>query len=143
MITIETLRRVFLPLWLTFAFVFIAILLTLFQHVEIGNDTWGYWLFARILSESGEFIIPDRSPIYIEYLQIFRWMGYPNMVTAEYIVTTMITAMILVLFLRPIMDLFHAAFVGVLLWIPYMQISEPPVQNLAFAFVRLGFILRR
>ncbi|MFH1287796.1 MAG: hypothetical protein ABII25_03765 [bacterium] len=118
-----------------------AILLTLFRHWEISGETWGYWLFARIFAETGKFVIVDRSPLYILYLNLFRWIGYPLAVIVEYIVTSAIVASSLIILLKRYTGLFLAVF-ATILWIPFLQIAEPPVQSLALACICLAVAAR-
>jgi len=140
---IGDIKRFFQPRILFYvAAIFAAIVFTLFAHWEMTHESWQYWFFARILRETGRFVILDRSPLYILYLQLFRWMGYPNMVTVEYVVTAVITSLVLVFFLRKYLTIPVAVF-GVILWIPYMQISEPSVQKLAVAACLAGVMFRQ
>ena len=74
--------------------------LTLFRHWEPGGETFLYWFFARVFGETGTFIILGRSPLYVLYLNLFHWMGYPTSVTVEYVATTLITAISLMVLLR-------------------------------------------
>jgi hypothetical protein len=119
-----------------------AIGLMLFVHREYTGETWGYWMFARIFAETGKFIIPDRSPIYTLYLNLFRWMPYPWPLISEYIVTSIIVCTSLIIFLSPYLGLFLSTYATVL-WLPFMQIAEPPVQKLALACSLMAFVVRR
>ena len=123
------------------AFILAAIFLTIFRHWEPSGETWGYWLFARIFSEMGKFVIIGRSPIYILYLNLFSWLGFPLAVTAEYIVTSLILGSCLVVFFRRYIGLFWAVL-AVVLWIPFFQSAEPPVQKLALACACLAIVVR-
>lgn len=120
----------------------IAIILSLFQHFEISNETWGYWFFARVFSETGRFIIIQRSPLYILYLNLFSWIGYPSSITLEYVSTSLITVFCLALLFRPYFGTTISVFAA-LIWIPYMQTSEPPVQKLALALSCLALVARQ
>ncbi len=116
------------------------LLLSLFRHWE-PSETWGYWTFSRILWETGEFIIPDRSPAYVTYLLLFRWLPFPVSIATEYFVTTGIAVAALILFFRPLLGLGMATFAGIL-WIPFLQIAEPPPQKLALALSLFAVMLR-
>lgn len=118
-----------------------GIIITLFAHWEPSAESWIYWLFSRIFAETGRFIIIDRSPLYTLYLNMFRWMGYPALVTVEYVVTSLIVAISLIIFFKRYTGLFWAAF-AVLLWLPFLQSAEPPVQKLALAFSCLAILAR-
>jgi len=118
-----------------------GIILTLFRCWEASGETWGYWLFARIFSETGDFIITGRSPVYILYVNIFRGLGYPGSIILEYIVTSSIVALCLIALFRRYIGLGWAVF-AVLLWIPFFQVAEPPVQSLALACVCLAIVAR-
>lgn len=131
-----------LILILSFFCVFLAVVVSLFFHFEMGGETWGYWFFARVFIETGKFIISDRSPLYILYLNLFYWIGYPNSVTIEYIVTTTVAVIALVLFLRKHIGLGWATLAGIL-WIPFFQMNEPPVQKLALACSLFAVIARQ
>src|SRR3989338_5264861 len=119
----------------------VAILLTLFQHWEISTESWGYWFFSRVLTETGKFLNLQRSPPYTIYVSLFRPLGYPNSVILEYIVTTFLTvagiAFIFKPYLGPVLS-----FLAAIVWIPYMQVSEPPVQKIALVVNGLAVYLR-
>lgn len=119
----------------------VGIAATLFNHWEPSEETWGYWFFARVFAETGKFVIIDRSPLYILYLNLFSWIGYPWSVTIEYIMTTVILTSALTALLKRYMSLWWAVFV-ILLWLPFFQISEPPVQKLALVCVCFAVFLR-
>lgn len=118
-----------------------CIAITLSQHWETTHESWLYWFFARLLTEGGGFVIPDRSPFYIVYLLLFRPLGYPTMVIVEYAVTLLLGSVMLVVFLKRYISPIVAVF-GVILWLPYFQISEPSVQLLALALT-LGAVRLR
>ena len=109
-----------------------AVALTLLRHWEPGHETWTYWFFARVFAETGEFIVPDRSPVYTLYLNIFRWMGFPAAVAVEYLVTSILVVLGLVVLFKRFLGLPMAVFAG-LLSLPFLQTSQPPVQMLALA----------
>ena len=115
---------------------------TLLSRQEIGGETWGYWFFARVFAESGDFIAADRSPLYTLYLNGFRWLGYPTSVTVERLATGLMMMSGIVLMFRSFMGLGLAVFAA-LLWIPFLQFAEPPVQQLALAFSLMGLVVRR
>lgn len=123
------------------AIILIGVVISLFNHWEPGGETWGYWFFARIFAETGRFLILDRSPLYTLYLNLFRWLGYPASVTAEYIVTSCIVIFSLTVLFRRYLGLGLAVFVS-LLWLPFLQIAEPPVQKLALACSCLAIVVR-
>ena len=119
-----------------------GITLTLFSGWQPSGETWGYWYFARVFAETGKFVILDRSPLYTLYLNLFRWIGYPHCVTVEYIVTSVIVSVSLVVLFRKYMGLIWSSF-AVALWLPYLQTAEPPVQKLALAFSCLAVASRK
>lgn len=119
-----------------------GIALTLFFPWEPGGESWGNWLFARVFVESGTFVIPERSPLYTLYLNGFRWLGYPTSVTVEYLVTGLIVAAALIGLLKYYLSFGQAVFAS-LVWIPYLQIAEPPVQKLALACCCWALMARR
>ncbi len=120
----------------------VGILATLFSGYEMSAESWGYWFFARVLVETGHFIVPDRGPVYTIYLNLFRWMGYPSCVVIEYICTSFITLLSIWILFRSILGNGWALF-SVLLWLPFLQTAEPPVQSLALACSCLAVHLRR
>ncbi len=122
-------------------FLLMAIGITLFAHWEPSGETWGYWFFSRIFTETGKFIAPDRSPLYTLYLFLFRWMDYPLSVTAEYVVTTFVTLLSLIVLFRRYLRM-KFLLLAVILWIPFLQISEPPVLKLALACSCFAVFLR-
>jgi hypothetical protein len=119
-----------------------AILLTLFQHYEIDIDIWGYWMNARIISETGKLPILERGPPYSVYLTLFRLLPYPNSVTVEYVVTSLITVVSLVMFLNPYFGL-SVSTISAVLWIPYLQLMHPNSQKLALSCTFWAMIIRR
>lgn len=120
---------------------FFAIFLTLFQHWEISIETWGYWFFARVFAESGKFIVLQRSPPYTLYLNLFRSLPYPTSVTVEYIVTSFLSIIAIVYIFKSYLGL-PLSFLAALLWLPYMQTSEPPVQKIALVINGLAVAVR-
>lgn len=124
------------------AVVVAATLLTLFTHQEISGETWGYWFFARVLSESGEFVAPDRSPLYTLYLSGFRWLGYPLAVTVEQVVSGVVVVLAIITLLRRDLGL-GVAVIGGLVWLPFLQFAEPPLQKLGLACIIWGLVARR
>lgn len=131
-----------LKIFIALLVIVVGIILSLFAHWEMGGETWVYWLSARIFSDTKRFTVLDRSPLYALYLNLFRWLGYPTSVTAEYLVTAFITVIALVILFRPYLGLGLSVFAA-LLWIPFLQVSEPPVQKLALACSCLGLAVRR
>lgn len=121
--------------------IMLAVLFSLFSGWEMGGETWGYWFFARVFSETGRFIIFDRSPLYVLYLNLFTWLPYPHSVTVEYVVTTVICVLALYLFFSKFISR-NLALLAACLWIPLLQAAEPPVQKLALACSLLAVILR-
>lgn len=121
--------------------IIIAVCLSMFSNWEMCGETWGYWYFARVFAETGGFIVPDRSPLYTLYLNLFTWLPYPASVTAEYLVTTIITVIALIVFFRPYLGVW-LALLAACLWIPYLQMNEPPVQKLALASSLVAILLR-
>lgn len=112
-------------------------------HWEMTPESWGYWFFARIFSETGTFIVPDRSPLYTLYLNLFTWMGYPTAVTVQYLVSGTLVIASLVAMFRQYVGLKIALF-GAFLWIPYLlQFAEPPVQMISLAFMSLAVLARQ
>lgn len=118
-----------------------AITVTLFQHREFTIESWGYWFFARILAETGKFTLIERSPPYIIYLNLFRIFPYPYSVILEYIVTTFIAVIGIAYIFKPYLGRLLSFFAAII-WIPFMQVSEPPVQKIALLLSGLGIYLR-
>jgi hypothetical protein len=119
----------------------VAVCLTSFATSEMSGEVWGYWYFARVLTETGKFIITDRSPVYVLYLSFFTWMRYPLDVTAEYIVTTTITVSVLIYFVRRYLGIW-LGLLAACLWLPFIQVAEPPVQKLALALSLIAILVR-
>jgi hypothetical protein len=113
----------------------------MFQGWEMGGESWGYWYFARVFSETGSFVVIDRSPLYILYLNLFNWLPYPISVNVEYLVTTTITVIAIVTFFHRYLGTWIALFAA-FIWLPYLQTQEPPVQKLALAFSLAAIMLR-
>lgn len=121
--------------------IIVAVCLSMFSNWEMSGETWGYWYFARVFAETGGFIVPDRSPLYTLYLNLFIWIPYPASVTAEYLVTTSITVGALVAFFRRYLGVW-LALIAACLWILYLQMAEPPIQKLALASSLVAVLLR-
>lgn len=120
--------------------IFSGAFITLFSHWEPGGEEWYYWLFSRIFRDGGGFLILGRSPLYTLYLNFFSWLGYPNSVIVEDLVTTIIvTIAILILFKRSL-GLWLALFAAVL-WIPVFQ-DMFPTRILAMAFICIAVTVR-
>lgn len=83
----------------------------------------------------------DRSPLYVLYLNLFRWLGYPLSVSVEFFVTSLIIIVSLSVFLKRYLGLVLAVFSS-LLWLPFLQTTEPPVQALALALSCLAMAVR-
>ncbi len=127
--------------WIGSLLVMAAVAISLLGNWEPSVESWGYWLFSRVFSETGQFFIPDRSPFYTLYILLFRWIGFPGSMIAEYTATMVFTVLSLALFARPYLGWWVALFFGIL-WIPFLQESEPPVQNLALGFSCLAVYFR-
>ena len=113
----------------------------MFSNWEMSGETWGYWYFAKVFKISNEFIIFDRSPIYILYLNLFNWLQYPYSIYLEYLFTTSICISAIYLFSKKFLNTFSALFAACLC-IPFIQIAEPPVQKLALACSIFALLLR-
>lgn len=120
---------------------FIAILITLFQHWELSVESWGYWFFARVLTETGQFLNIQRSPPYTIYLNLFRWLDYPHSIIIEYIATTFITIIGIAYIFKRYLGL-TVSFLAALIWLPFMQVSEPPVQKIALIINGFAIYIR-
>lgn len=118
-----------------------ALFLILFNHWEMSSESWGYWLFARVFAESGRFVISDRAPLYTLYLNLFRWLDYPLSVITEHIISSLIVILALVAFCRRYVGIW-LSLIASLLWLPFIQTMEPPVQKFALAFSCLAVVLR-
>ena len=120
----------------------LLILASLLVPRGLNGENWIYWLFSRILLETGKFIILERSPLYTLYLVLFSWMGYPLSVIVEYVTTRFITLSAFYLFFRLFVPAWGALFVSVL-WTPFLLFYTPPqVQLLALAFSLFAMISR-
>lgn len=123
--------------------VIIVLGISLFRRWEISPESTFYWYWARVFSETGRFVIFDRSPLYTLYLNAFRWLGYPSSVTVEYLVTSIILITSMVILFRKYLGLTLAVFAA-LLWLPYLSTdAEPPVQHLALACSCLAIVARQ
>ena len=119
-----------------------AVLLAMLGSFEISAESRNYWVFARVFAETGEFISPDRSPLYGIYLNGFRWLGYPLSVTVEHLVSGLILAAALVALSRAFLGNGLAA-VAFLVWLPFFNTLEPAMQSLGLAFSLFGLMARR
>jgi hypothetical protein len=121
----------------------VGVLSCLTGHWEMGGESWGYWAFARLFAETGQFNLIDRSPLYILYLNAFRWLGYPNAVTVEFVISGLIVGLGLVRLLQTIGGMRVAIF-ATFLWLPVLLLGmEPPPQKLALACCCFGVVIRQ
>ncbi len=118
-----------------------ATLVVSFRHWEPGRETWGYWWFARLFAETHRFPILDKAPLYVVYLNAFRWLEFPHSLDVETIVTLSVLIASLVFCLMPYLGISLATFTGVV-WLPFLESAEPPPQKLAFACVCVALGLR-
>jgi len=119
-----------------------AAILTLLKQQEISGESWGYWFFARVFADTGEFVAADRSPLYTLYLNGFRWLGYPTAVSVEHVVSGLLVTLAIVTLFRRDLGLV-VAIIGGLLWLPFLQFAEPMVQKLGLACILWGLAARR
>ena len=132
----------FIDHWKLYLILPFCLLLSLFFPFEPGGESWGYWAFSRITIDSGLFVTTDRSPLYTLYLIPFHLFEYPLSVSLEYLVTTSIVLIAIILFSKRYIGI-HWAILFCFLWLPFIQISEPPVQKLALACSLFAIILRQ
>jgi len=125
----------------TILIVVFFVFLSLFASWEMGAESWGYWYFARVFAETGQFVVTDRSPLYTLYLYLFTLLPYPASVTLEYLTSTSAAVLVLVYFIRPIVGPWASIF-SACIWIPYLQSAEPAVQKLALITSLLAMLLR-
>lgn len=119
----------------------IVVVLMMLRHFEPSGENWGYWAFADELYNQGEFVIQSRSPLYVLYLQLFNWIGFPFSVYIEWMTTSLITGLSLYLLLRIKLSEWNAIF-AVVIWLPFIRYSEPPVQSLALSMASIAFVIR-
>ena len=131
----------FLKNWIICLLVPICLLLSLFISYEPAGEAHGYWAFSRITMESGLFIMPERSPLYTLYLIPFQLIGYPISVSIEYLATTLITLISIIVFSKRYIGLRWSILISIL-WIPFLQMNPPPVQKLALACSLFAVSLR-
>jgi len=141
MVLMDILKRSVRNNLLVLLVVFITIILIMLSHYEQGEETWGYWFFSRLLSEGDGFINLQRSPLYTAYLQLFYWIGYPYSFAVEWFVTSSIVVYAVYRFLSIHMNKGYALF-SIILWLPFIRFSDPPVQSLALATTCFAFMLR-
>lgn len=118
------------------------VILSSLRHWEIDAECWGYWYFARVLLETGEFMLLGRSPLYAIYVSIFTWLEYPTSVILEYLVTTSFVSMSLFFFTKSYFKT-SLSLVASILWIPYLYTAVPPTQALALGCICLAIVARR
>jgi hypothetical protein len=68
-------------------------------------------------------------------------MGYPTSVTIEHIITLFIVTISLIVLFKKLFGIKGAIFAA-LLWLPFLNTLEPPVQKLGLAFLCFGVALR-
>ncbi|MFC1769211.1 hypothetical protein ACFLZX_05600 [Nanoarchaeota archaeon] len=82
-----------------------------------------------------------RSPLYVSYIGLFSWIGYPNSVIIEYIITSLVLTSSIVIFFRKYIGPYYSTLAA-LIWLPFFYTAEPPVQMLALAFSLLGLHIK-
>ena len=121
---------------------FVALIfLIMLARYEPGGESWGYWFFTRLLNERLEFPLLGRSPLYVLYLQLFYWIGYPYSVLVEWAVTSLIVAIALWTFLSLFIDSGNSFF-ATALWLPFIRMSPPSTQGLGLACICIAFVIR-
>ena len=106
-----------------------------------GGETWGYWYFSKILAQTGEFIIFDRSPLYVSILTFLNTIKYPlNIIIHNAVLAIIISASFLYLCKGyawwPIIFILSAGFT-----IETIK-SEPPTLGLAMALLNFSIGIR-
>lgn len=123
------------------AAVFVVIALTVFRRWEPSDETWIYWFWARVFRESGGFVVLDRSPLYTLLITPFAWLPFPAVIVAEYFASTAVVGLSLIAFGHRFLGRWGAVLAAVV-WIPILQIAEPPGQKLALAASLAAVLLR-
>jgi hypothetical protein len=127
---------------LSLLILFIAVLLTLFVPYDLDGENYLYWFFSRILLETGEFIVTERSPLYTVYLLLFTWLEYPISVVLEYLVTALITMTIFYIFFRHFVSSSISLLISII-WMPYLLFNTTPqVQMLALSCSLIAMMFR-
>ena len=122
-------QKKYLEIFIVVLIILSAILYSLLKNWEM-SESLRSWFFARVFAETGKFIVLDRSPLHMLYLNLFQWMGYPISVIVEHIVTSLIVILALICLFKRYFGLILATFVS-LLWIPFLtKYSEPSVLNI-------------
>ena len=118
-----------------------ALFLTLFNLWEPGTESQIYWLFSKIISETGNFNISGRSPIYSLYLLGFRWLDFPYSIIVEYLVTSGFVLYSIFYFFEKYEGK-KVALLITILWLPFLQVLQPPVVKIGLALSLWGIIFR-
>lgn len=124
-----------------FLIILIAVLISLFFPWELQGEAWFYWFWARVFKETGRFIMLDRSPLYTLYLSLFIWMPYPFSVIVEHIVTSLIGMVSMTALFKQYVKLPWAVFAS-LIWLPFLQTADPPVQFLGLSCTSVAMVIR-
>lgn len=117
-----------------------ALLLTLAAGPH-GQETFGSWFLARLLTETGLGGSLGRSPLYVLWSALFLPLGYPwAVVVARFLDAVMLFAGVYALACMLLPR--WAAIVAALAWMPTLFI-EPSVQGLAVSLLCGALALRR
>ncbi len=123
------------------AIIIFALFLTLFNSWEPGTESQIYWLFSKIISDTGQFNIFGRSPIYSLYLLGFSWMSFPYSTIVEYLFTSGFILFSIFYFFEKFEGK-KVALLITILWIPFLQVLQPPVVKIGLALSLLGINAR-
>lgn len=113
-----------------------------YQNFEDTSESWGYWFFANQLTRNFQSVIVDRGPVYVAYLSLFSWIGYPLSVDSATFVSIFTFSLAFILFFTPSSS-FLVITICVAIWLPYIRQAEPMAQFLGFSLVIFTEIWRR
>ena len=102
----------------------------------VGSECEQQWVAARILGETGGFPVMSLGPLYVVYLQAFRWIEYPSSVQLEHVITVMLVCGAVLFMLRRFWGL-PLALLVVCAWLPYLAVLNPGSLLMGIGFLCL------
>jgi len=117
----------------------IAIFLLTPRFWEPGPESWKSWVGARVLKDTREFPFYSLGPLYVVYLQLFLFFGYPISFFLEYIVTHLFAYTATYLMLQKFLSR-RSALLLTIAWIPILGIVQPGGAVAGIGFLSLYFM---
>jgi hypothetical protein len=103
--------------------ILMAIFILIPRHFETGGESWKAWAAAKILSDTGEWQVFSKGPLYLLYLQIFYILDYPLSIRIEYAITNFFSIISIYYMLIKYVTKKYAVVLTIG-WIPLIAVTE-------------------